>query len=157
MRVAKVVNLSGLPMFSGVHAKEQFCRHWLGTRLLVEFRGSQERLGGRSTPHVAAQYSRFVDSDDAYFNFGMALSQPLRPETAISLVVGFKADERLLKVIRFAKDPTIREMTVNSTCERCGLAANACADRAAAPLIFMREQARGNERQELDHLLRSRE
>ena len=155
IRLVKLVNLSGLPMLSGVHAKEQYCRRWLATRLLREFR-SRQKLEEPTTPHVAVQYSRFAESDDAYFNFGMALQQPLRPQMAISLTVGCHSDERLFKAIRFAKDPTIRQVVVSATCERCGLAPESCSDRAAAPTIFLHAKAKDEERQELDTLLRQR-
>ena len=151
IRVVKLVNLSGLPMLSGMYAKEQYCRRWLATRLLGEFR-RRERRQDAIAPHVGVQYSRFAETADTYFNFGMALAQPLDPAVAISLTVGCKADDQLHKAIRFAKDPTIPQIVVGGTCERCGLDTASCADRAAAPVIYLRERARDEAREELQQL-----
>ena len=148
IRMVKLVNLSGLPMLSGARAKEHYCRRWLSTRLLADYR-RLDSSGSSAIPQVGVQYSQFVDSDDAYFNFGMALPQPLRKETAITLTVGCKADDHLRKTIRFATDPSIPRIVVNSTCERCGLGPELCAVRVAPPIIYLRDKAREEEGREL--------
>jgi transcriptional regulator with XRE-family HTH domain len=151
IRMVKLVNLSGLPMLSGAQAKEQYCRRWLATRLLSEFRAAQ-RTPNAITPHAGAQYSQFVDSDKIYFNFGMALPQPLRPETVITLTVGCKADDRLAKTIHFATDPSVPRIVVSSTCERCRLGPESCAVRVAPPMIYLRDKAKEDARQALESL-----
>lgn len=149
----KRVNLSGLPMLAGVHAKEQYCRRWLATRLLGEFRSAQH-AGRTTSPYVGVQFSQFADTDDAYFNIGMALPQTLSPGTVITLTVGCKADAGLFKAIRFANDVSIPRLVVNGTCERCGLLPEACGVRAAAPLIHRRDTNKQEERRELERLMR---
>jgi hypothetical protein len=152
IRMVKLVNLSGLPMLTGSQAKEQPCRRWLATRLLAEFREAETRQK-ESGPLVGVQISQFADTDDAYFNLGVALPQPLRPQTAISLTVGCKADDQMARTIRFAHDPAVRRVVVGSTCERCGLGPEACSVRVAPPVIYLREKATEEARLELESLM----
>jgi hypothetical protein len=149
-RLAKQVNLSGLPTLSGVFANEQYCRRWLATRLLSEFR--ERERGGVVTPLAGAQFSRFASTHEEYFNFGIASRQTLRSSMAISLIVGCKVDDKLRDVIRFAGDASVPRIIVGGTCERCGLGHDLCSVRAASPAIFLKEVARQEQFRELKAL-----
>jgi transcriptional regulator with XRE-family HTH domain len=146
------VNLSTRPAFSGIYVKEHHCRRWLGTRLLGEFRARMTSV--QAAPFlVGVQLSRFNERENVdFFNLGIALAHPLRRQVAVSLVVGCEADDHLMATIRFAADPAIHRPIVGGTCERCGFGPELCAERAAPPTIFLRDQRRSEESRALQAL-----
>jgi XRE family transcriptional regulator, fatty acid utilization regulator len=158
VRLLKQLNLSKLRIPSGIDADEHYCRRWLSTHLLVERIEWQRRHPARALkPTVRAQHSSFVDRpDEGFFCFGMALPEPLRPELDISLTVGFRADEVFRRTVRFAKDRTIPRTVLNGTCEHCSLPPEACADRAAPPVLYQQQLARAELQREVESLSAAR-
>jgi len=66
----------------------------------------------------------------------------LSPNVNSSVLVGFRVDAELRRVVRFLDDPAIPRAYINETCERCPLTAVQCDDRAAPPTILeAQEQA----------------
>ncbi|MDE3153837.1 MAG: ImmA/IrrE family metallo-endopeptidase [Acidobacteriota bacterium] len=154
VRLLKQLNLSTLRIPSGIDADEHYCRRWLSTHLLME-RAAAKARRPRRVPKllVRAQHSTFVDRpDEAFFCLGMALAEPLRPELDISLTIGFRADEVFARTVRFAQDRAIRQTVLNGTCEHCPLPADACGDRAAAPVLYQQQLARAELMRELEAL-----
>jgi transcriptional regulator with XRE-family HTH domain len=155
VRLLKQLNLSRLRIPAGIDADEHYCRRWLSTRLLTELGARQRRSKRALGPIVRAQHSTFVDRpEEAFFCFGMALVEPLRPDLNISLVVGFRADEAFLRTVRFARDPAIPRVILSGTCEHCPLGPRQCAERAAPPVLYQQELARVELQREL-HALRA--
>jgi transcriptional regulator with XRE-family HTH domain len=152
--LVKQFNLPDLRVLPPIRSSEHYCQRWLSTRLLVDFDAWQRRQPKRrAVPLVGVQQSRFHDRDEAFFCLGFALRQPLRPDTTISLTLGFRADERFFKTMRFAKDRTIPQTLVGGTCERCPLGPDACSDRVAPPAIHEQMLVRDAQERELRSLL----
>jgi transcriptional regulator with XRE-family HTH domain/predicted transcriptional regulator len=152
LRLVKQLNLSQLTVPAGIGANEHYCRRWLSTRLLLEAAAWHRRHPKRArAPMVGAQLSRFPDGR-AFFCVGLAVPMPLRPGVTTSLTLGFRADEKLYKVIRFARDRTIPQTTISGTCERCPLTEDECDDRVAPPVVHLQAVARAGRRQELEKL-----
>jgi transcriptional regulator with XRE-family HTH domain/Zn-dependent peptidase ImmA (M78 family) len=156
VRLLKQLNLSRLRIPAGIDADEHYCRRWLSTRLLAELGSRQRRRPKRPLgPIVKAQHSTFVDRpDEAFFCFGMALVEPLRPDLNISLVVGFRADEAFARTVRFARDRAIPRVVLSGTCEHCPLGTRECSERAAPPVLYQQELARAELQRQL-HALRA--
>ena len=96
----------------------------------------------RHEPIVDAQVSRFVDSDVRYLCIAMARRLTLNPSATSSVSLGFRCDDDFQRVVRFAKDPRIKSLDIDGTCERCPLAPDECRERAAPPLLLQRQVAR---------------
>jgi transcriptional regulator with XRE-family HTH domain len=153
LRLVKQLNLSQLTVPPGIGANEHYCRRWLSTRLLVELAAWQRRRPRNARqPMVGVQHSTFPDGK-SFFCIGLAQPLPLQPGITSSLTLGFRVDERLHKVIRFARDRTIPHTTISGTCERCALSSEECRDRVAEPTAHAVEMARAERRRELERLL----
>jgi hypothetical protein len=59
---------------------------------------------------------------------------------SITVGVGCRVDSELKNTIRFAQDPTIPQVIINETCERCPLTAEQCRERAVEPTILWEQQ-----------------
>jgi transcriptional regulator with XRE-family HTH domain len=152
-RLIKQLNLTGVPVPQGIRANEHYCRRWLSTRLLSEFREWQRRQpNGRHVPLVGAQYSRFIETDQRYFCMGLSFPEPLRPDVVTSLIVGFRPDDKFYRVVRFAKDRTIPTTVISGTCERCGLSDEICSDRVAPPVLHQQLLAESSQRKAIADL-----
>jgi hypothetical protein len=135
-KLYKQLNMNRLPIPSGIGLDEHYCRRWLSVRLLEDFPAGN----GDASLRVGVQMSEFVESQEKFLCIGF--SRPLRmmPDVASSVIVGFRVDAELSNIIRFANDPTIPQVLINETCERCRLTAEQCQDRAAPPLILQAEE-----------------
>jgi len=156
LRLVKQLNSSELTVPAGIGANEHYCRRWLSTRLLVELRAWRQRRPRHSgRPLVGAQHSRFPEGK-AFFCLGLAQPLPLRPGINTSLTLGFSVDDKLFKTVRFAKDRTIPETTINGTCERCPLSPAECDDRVAPPFVHQQQLLRADRDLELRQLAQTR-
>jgi transcriptional regulator with XRE-family HTH domain len=153
LRLVKQLNLSQLTIPPGISANEHYCLRWLSTRLLVELAAWQRRRPKHLRhPVVGAQHSKFVDGRSAFFCIGLAQPLPLQPDVNSSLTLGFNADEKFFRTVRFAKDRTIPHATINGTCERCPLSDAECDDRVAAPVGHLLTLAQAERQRELQEL-----
>jgi len=149
-RLVKQLNLSELPIPPGHGGGEHYCRRWLTTRLLTDLAASQHRHPKRQPgPLIGVQVSRFIDGSDDYFCLGLSLPASLEPDVNISLTIGFRADERFQKTVRFAKDRSIPRTLISTTCERCPLEPSACRDRVAPPHLYLHHRIRAEQTQAL--------
>ncbi|MCP4416960.1 MAG: ImmA/IrrE family metallo-endopeptidase, partial [Chloroflexi bacterium] len=144
-QLVKQLNMNQLIVPSGIGLLEHYCRRWLSVRLLQDM----ERTGRVATsvdqPHVGIQMSEFVESQDKFLCLGFARELSLSPGVTSSVIVGFRVDSELKNTIRFAQDPTIPQVIINETCERCPLTAVQCRERAVEPTI-LREQQKQRDR-----------
>lgn len=150
LSLVKHLNLSDLPIPTGSAASEHHCRRWLSTRLLLEFADRRRRHpSSREEAIVGAQFSTFVDQEQPYFCLAMAYPSPLDAHVSCSLTLGFKADEKFFKAVRFARDRTLPHLVINGTCEECRLAPEECADRAAPATRYLQKVRRLERQHEL--------
>jgi hypothetical protein len=149
--LTKELNLSRMTVPHGIGLNEHYCRRWLAITLLKELAERQES-GERHLTLVAAQRSRFVESDAEFFAITLARPLALTEGTNSSITLGFLINDAFKKVVRFWDDPAIPRKDVNETCERCGLSDAQCHERVAPAVIYskQREQkTRGKVLQEL--------
>ena len=152
-RVVKRLNMSRLPIPSGLALHEHQCRRWLSARLLRaldEKRGTAEIS---AKPLVGVQKSEFLESKDRYLSLGFARPLVLSPQVASSVVVGFREEPDLAQVIRFARDPAVPSTTINETCERCPLSAEQCDVRAAEPLVLRELETKRHRQAAVEQLM----
>ncbi len=117
---------------------ETYCRRWVAIRQFSEL----ERLkagGDYKGPIAAVQRSQFENSGNEYMNITLARWLGRTPEKALSVTIGFLANDEFKKKIRFWNSPIIPVKTVNQTCQRCGI--EDCKERAAEPTV-LEEQRR---------------
>ena len=90
--------------------------------------------------HVGIQMSEFVETQDKFLCMGFSRELSLWPGVTSSVIVGFRVEPELKNTIRFAYDPSIPQVIINETCERCPLTAEQCRERAAEPTILGEQQ-----------------
>jgi len=138
-RLTKELNMSRMQVPHGIGLNEHYCRRWLSINLLKEVAGKQ-KAGKYKTPLIAAQRSRFLESDAEFFVITLARSLALTEGTNSSISLGFLINDTFKKTVRFWDDPAVPRIEVNETCERCGLSETQCRDRVAPPVIYRRQQ-----------------
>lgn len=153
-RLGKRLNMSNLSLPSN-SINEHHCRRWLSVRLLNDdatAAGITSGLNGSSL-RVGVQMSEFLETQARFLCLGFARPMSLRPEVDSSMIVGFRVDPDLRRIIRFADDPTIPVVTINETCERCPLDDTQCAVRAVPPTLWQRQTRETEQRQALNRLM----
>jgi len=138
-RLTKELNMSRMLVPHGIGLNEHYCRRWVAIRALKEL-AEKQKQGEAKALVVAAQRSRFIESDAEFFSISLARPLALTEGTNSSLTIGFLIDDTFKKVVRFWNDPAVIHKEVNETCERCGLSKAQCRDRVAPPLIYRQQQ-----------------
>lgn len=154
-RLTKHFNMSQVPIPAGIGLNEHYCRRWLSVEILQALEAHQAE-GDTQAPIVGVQRSVFMDQDTEFFCIALARPLVLTPGTNTSVTLGFRMTERFKRTVRFAEDPAIPRRQLNETCERCGLAPEACFERAAPPVLFQQQQAAGRRQSQLAELLGNR-
>ena len=152
-QVIKRLNMSRLPIPSGLALREHQCRRWLNARLLRTIDEKRETEQIHERPLIGVQMSEFLESQDRYLSLGFARPLILSPQVTSSVVVGFRVEPDLAQVIRFARDPAMPSTIINKTCERCPLSAEQCEVRAAEPLILREQQLKQDRREAVEQLM----
>ncbi|MCS6912339.1 MAG: helix-turn-helix domain-containing protein [Myxococcota bacterium] len=147
LQLTKQLNLTGLPLPSGLSRHEHYCRRWLGSRLLHQLGPGRAR-----GPLAGALRAQLVGRDLALLCLGLAQPQPLRPGANAAFSLWLPADEALRKVVRFCQDPALPEVTIGRTCESCPLTPAECSERAAPPTRYLERLARVDRQRELREL-----
>lgn len=150
-RLVKHLNMSQVLIPSGIGLDEHYCRRWLAIRILRDL----ERMGrkkGSAEPRVDAQISRFIATGSEFLCIAMARHLVLNPSVTSSVSIGFRFDEDLPRVIKFAADPAIARLDIDGTCERCPLTPRECDERAAPPRLLELQRAREEIERELESL-----
>jgi hypothetical protein len=137
--LTKELNLSRVTVPHGIGLNEHYCRRWLAIRMLKDL-AAQQKNGAAHAPIVAAQRSRFIDSDAEFFSITLARPLVLTEGTNSSITLGFLINDAFKNAVRFWDDPAVPRVEVNETCERCSLSEAACTDRAAPAVIYQKQQ-----------------
>lgn len=126
------------PHASGIN--EHYCRRWLSPTLLRELQAAQQKEENGAMMLTGVQRASFINTGEEYLC--IALAKPGFPtiNRNVSVTLGVLLDDHAKQAIQFWDDPAIPRVTVNITCERCPL--TDCKERAAAPSVIQRKEAR---------------
>ena len=119
--------------------QEHYCRRWMSISLLKELKErkpADENLGIIS----GIQRSHYFGTDDEYLCFTMARPANAQSPYNVSLTIGMVIDDELRSKINFVDDPSIKQVEVHTTCERCRI--SNCAERSAPPTVVARQKRR---------------
>ncbi len=139
-QLIKQLNMNQLIVPSGIGLLEHYCRRWLSVRLLRDMESAEKVPTTSDQLHVGIQMSEFVETQDKFLCMGFSRELSLSPGVTSSVIVGFRVEPELKNTIRFAYDPSIPQVIINETCERCPLTAEQCRERAAEPTILGEQQ-----------------
>ena len=148
--LTKVLNLSGVPVPHGTGLGEHYCRRWPAIRLLSERR---ESAASPERSLVRAQRSEFLDAGAEFLELATLRRLSLATDSRSSVALGFRVNDRLSRVVRFAADPEIPRRRVSLTCERCELSAEDCAERAAPARLHREKMERMERERALEELV----
>lgn len=133
---------------------EHYCRRWISITLLQDFyklRQNEQAISNESGNDllltkniVGIQRSRFYRTNDEYLCITLAHASGDRN---VSITIGILVDADSKAKIKFLNDPTIQNLEVNTTCERCGIMD--CYERAVEPTVIQRR----NQRQKINDSL----
>ncbi len=146
--LTKEMHLARLHSPHGI-AGEHYCRRWVSLSMLAELADCQQRNEAEK-PLLRAQISEYIDSQDAYFVFGLA--RPLTPIRDLnhSVSLGILLNDANRQRVRFLNDPAINRRSVNESCERCR--ATDCLERMAPPLLLNKRERVANLKNALQEL-----
>jgi transcriptional regulator with XRE-family HTH domain/Zn-dependent peptidase ImmA (M78 family) len=139
-QLVKQLNMNQLIVPSGIGLLEHYCRRWLSVRLLREMKAAGQVPTSSDQPHVGVQLSEFVETQDRFLCLGFSRELSLSAGVTSSVIIGFRVDPDLKSTIRFTQDPSIPQVIINETCERCPLTVEQCRERAVDPTILWEEQ-----------------
>lgn len=167
--LVKQLNMSQLPLPSGIGLNEHYCRRWLTTRLLQELgdavpvsadmvasNGIYAQRDGTieiEKPHIGVQMSEYFGSGTRFLCMGFGRPLALSPNVNTSVIVGFRVDADLGSAIHFVDDPDVPVTVINETCERCALTETQCSMRAAPPHVLRTREARTQRQKAIQALL----
>ncbi|MGH7457236.1 MAG: ImmA/IrrE family metallo-endopeptidase, partial [bacterium] len=143
-RLTKELNMTRMLVPHGIGLNEHYCRRWLSISLFKQLVARQKQgeksYGRMPAAIVAAQRSRFIESDAEFFVITVARPLMLTEGANSSISLGFLINDAFKKTARFWDDPAVPRVEVNETCERCGLSEALCQDRVAPPVIYRQQQ-----------------
>ena len=151
--LTKQLNMSEVPIPTGLDLNEHFCRRWLSVKNIRDLSLGKETKEQRVV--CDAQRSRFISGTQSFFCICVARPLVLPKNSLSSVTIGFRINGNLRKHIAFIDDPALSEEEIGETCERCRLLPEECSQRAADPRIFRKEQKISQQREELQQLLSS--
>ncbi len=116
----------------GYKTSEHYCRRWVSIRVLETLHKKIKKNRNFYDFVADSMRSRFINSDDCFFNISLGKRRILAPDEIYSVTIGFYVSENFKKIVKFWDDPKIRRREVNDTCEMCGL--KNCKERTAPPV-----------------------
>src|SRR5690606_20223625 len=119
-QLVRHLNMNQLLVPSGTGLFEHHCRRWLSIRLLPDAAVPGASDVADPLP-VGVQLSEFLGTQEKFLCLGFGRQMVLSSGVASSVVIGFRVDAELRKLIRFLDDPEIPRDIINETCERCPL------------------------------------
>ncbi len=127
--ISKELHLSQLHQPYQNRTQEHLCHRWVSIGVM------QQAQAQPGTVQIDAQISNYWQSDKSYFclSVGEAVGGKV-----YSVTLGLLLNDRLKASFNFLKDPSLRQRTVNTTCEACSVPD--CESRVAPPVRI--EQAR---------------
>jgi hypothetical protein len=151
-RLTKELNMTKMLVPHGIGLNEHYCRRWLSISLFKQLIAKQQQ-GEQPAAIVAAQRSRFLESDAEFFVITVARPLMLTEGANSSISLGFLINDAFKNTARFWDDPAVPCVEVNETCERCGLSEALCQDRVAPPAIYRQHQMQKTREQVLQQLV----
>ena len=133
--VTKQLNTAGLLLPAGLGEQEHLCRRWNATRILRDL-AQKPRPDPAGLPIISAQRSHCLNQGGDYFSIALGRPLALAQGSNSSVTLGFRLSPEFKKLVGFWDDPSIESVTINESCERCGLAADDCGDREAAGRLY---------------------
>ena len=145
--LTKTFNLSEVPVPHGIAADEHYCRRWPSMQALIELDRRQAHAAGRGDtddgPVIVAQRQHFVGGMDRtgadFFVFAVARPLALRSGFNSSVALGLRRTRAAARRVAVWDDPSLPEVDVGLTCERCPIAD--CRVRAAPPTVLRDDEA----------------
>jgi len=134
-RLTKELHFSRLHQPHGIGLNEHYCRRWI-TMILLKELAKKKRRGESDKPIIGVQKSRFDQTNIEYFCVSIARPLVLQADTGSCVTLGFVLSDSFKKRAKFWNDDRIQMLTVNKTCERCGIMD--CLERVAAPVVYER-------------------
>ena len=116
---------------------EHYCRRWVSIEILSKL-GFRQSIDKKDDMLSSAQKSLLNDNGNRYFV--MSLARPLRIQSTknVSVTLGFELDADTLSKVSYLNDPSIPEITVSQTCERCSIFD--CQVRQSAPTVLQAQR-----------------
>jgi transcriptional regulator with XRE-family HTH domain len=128
--MSKELHLSQLHNPYQTELDEHLCHRWLSVSAIKNIRSNkQEKL-------IDAQISHYWKNPNSYFCLTIAQPSSYDSTNASSVTLGLYMSEKLKGTFNFIKDPSLKEKTVHTTCERCSM--SDCDNRVAAPTVIDR-------------------
>ncbi|NMM49171.1 helix-turn-helix domain-containing protein [Marinigracilibium pacificum] len=135
--LTKEMHLAGLHNPHATALNEHYCRRWLSLTIMDELeqlKSTKEYV----SPILRAQKSRYINGDNEYLLFSVAMPRTGNNSINYSISIGILINSKLRKTIKFCDDENIATRMVSETCERCS--AVDCNERAASPSILNKNQ-----------------
>lgn len=132
--ITRELHINGAHMPHANQSYQTYCQRWGGIKSIQAI--SNGALSSEETV-INVQRSKFHNTNKEYLvvTFSRVLSPTPNTDTCVAL--GFAMTNAFKERVAFSKDPNIKEVVVNVTCEQCSL--KNCGDRAAEPVIVEKE------------------
>ncbi len=147
--LVKQLNMSQVPIPTGLDLREHFCRRWLSIRIIQDL----QKRSKKTNAIAQVQRSKSIKADKEFFCICVARRLVLTPGELSSMTIGFQVDSALKRVVKFWNDESITKDFIGETCERCPLTPEECSERAAEPSVYEAEQRLVSQRRELKRLI----
>ncbi|MCX2742391.1 XRE family transcriptional regulator [Mangrovivirga sp. M17] len=148
--LTKEMHLAGLHNPHATALNQHYCRRWLSLTLMDDLE-ELKKTGKSIYPILKAQKSRYINGENEYLLFTVAMPRPGTKTVNYSISIGILINSKLRKTIKFSNDERINTRMVNETCERCP--AVDCNERAAPPLVLNHEQKIKQMKSAIDRLM----
>ena len=123
--ITKELHLSRLQSPYQNELNEHLCQRWVSISAIKNIRTR------KSDYLIDAQTSNYWQTNRSYFCISVAQPAGFNQESPGSITLGLLMSEKVKATFNFVQDPSIKEKTVNTTCERCSVFD--CGSRVAAP------------------------
>lgn len=124
--MTKELHLNGLQSPYRNAYGASYCHRWLSIDIIKRL--SEQRQGNLL---AAAQLSEYWQTPNQYLCISMAKQDARSSHKGVSVTIGVRVSDALRNSFRFLQDPALPHLSVNTTCENCGIAN--CLVRAAPP------------------------
>jgi transcriptional regulator with XRE-family HTH domain len=124
---------------------EHYCRRWMSLKVL-------KTLSDSSSEHAfGIQISNYPGEHQQYLVLASAVRDPFKNDRYRSISIGLALDKKLRKKINFLKDPSIQDVNVGVTCERCSI--GDCDVRQAPAKILDKKTKEQNTEKAVEYLV----
>ncbi len=148
-RMTKEIHLNRLHSPYANELSEHYCRRWVAIQILKNLRAVKQ-VHPDQQMIADAQISSYYQTDNSYLCISMSKPNTFNREEGVSLTIGMRVDEKLMKLFPFINHPQFKNRIVNTTCERCGIFD--CEARVYPPVIIEEQQRQSKVRKQLEAL-----